>query len=60
MGLSGVVGLADWVLVVECVRRAGGGRIGSCEVWVVVCVGCGASGLRKVGLKRGVAVGIGE
>jgi hypothetical protein len=25
MGLSGVVGLADWVLVVECVRRAGGG-----------------------------------
>jgi urocanate hydratase len=40
MGLSGVVGLADWVLVVECVRRAGG--------------------LRKVGLKRGVAVGMGE
>ena len=34
--------------------------IGGCEVWVVVCVGCGASGLRKVGLKRGVAVGMGE
>ena len=26
----------------------------------VVCVGCGASGLRKVGLKRGVAACIGE
>ena len=25
--------------------------IGGCEVWVVVCVGGGASGLRKVGLK---------
>lgn len=34
--------------------------IGGCEVWVVVCVGCSASGLRKVGLKRGVAVGMGE
>jgi hypothetical protein len=34
--------------------------IGGCEVWVVVCVGCGASGLRKLGLKRGVAVGMGE
>ena len=28
-----------------------------CGLW---CVGCGASGLRKVGLKRGVAVGMGE
>ena len=37
-----------------------GERIGGCEVWVVVCVGCGASGLRKVGLKRGVAAGMGE
>ena len=34
--------------------------IGGCEVWVVVCVGCGASGLRKVGLERGVAAGMGE
>ena len=34
--------------------------IGGCEVWVVVCVGCGAGGLRKVGLKPGVVAGMGE
>jgi hypothetical protein len=34
--------------------------IGGFEVWVVVCVGCRASGLKKVGLKRGVADGMGE
>ena len=34
--------------------------IGGCEVWVVVCVGCGASGLKKVAPKRGVAAGMGE
>ena len=34
--------------------------IGGCEVGVVMCVGCGASGLRKLGLKRGLAVGMGE
>ena len=34
--------------------------ISGCEVWVVVCVGCGVCGLRKVGLKRGAAAGMGE
>ena len=38
MGLSGVVGLAGWVLVVECVRRGGGGSgLMVVKVWVVVC-----------------------
>ena len=36
MGLSGVVGLAGWVLVMECVRRAVREWIDGCEVWVVV------------------------
>ena len=40
MGLSGVVGLAGWVLVVGCVRRAVREWIGGCEVWVVVCGWC--------------------
>ena len=39
MGLSGVVGLAGWVLVVECVCAVLVGEwIDGCEVWVVVCV----------------------
>ena len=44
--------MAGWVLVVECVRRAGGEWIDGCEVWVVVWGGVVPVGL---GIRLAVA-----